>query len=343
MQARAAWPFDVTGHGLGTVSRSIQQRVCVAPPSPSQLKHLQPSNAAGLAATALATLITAGGITLGAQSNIGLWALGQGVLSLAFLQWFVLLHEAGHGTLFRTHGVNRRVGRLAGALALIPFEVWQRIHARHHRYTGWQDLDATTALLVPREVSRLERAAINFAWWTGLPLFSVLYRLQNFWNVPRIARFLGHAKEARRAWASVISLGLILTGLVAFIGPLTLARVAGPGLLLSLAAQDLILLSQHTHMPRHLSGGKKVRPFTPMEQEPFTRSLLLPGWLSTMLMHFDLHELHHLYVRVPGYRLHRIAYEPANQVGWVTWLRAAKRLSGVEFLFGNREQTGLKL
>jgi fatty acid desaturase len=59
-----------------------------------------------------------------------------------------------------------------------------------------------------------------------------------------------------------------------------------------------------------------------------------------MILHFDAHELHHMFVRVPGYRLRRIHYRPANEVGWWQWLRAAKRLTGVEFLFGRRDESG---
>lgn len=313
------------------------------PPDAVLLAHLRPSDAAGWAASLLAVASTAGGIGLALLDGFIPWLAGQVLLALAFVQWFVLLHEAGHGTLFRSRRMNRLAGHLAGAFALIPFYVWQRIHARHHKYTGWQDLDATTALLVPRQIARFERIAVNFAWRSGFPLFSILYRLQNFWNLPRIAPFLGRAEEVRRAKRSIIGLGLVLITVVAAVGPLNFAILVGPGLLFSLAIQDVLLLSQHTHMPRHLSEGARVRPFSPAEQEPFTRSLLLPSWLSLLLLRFDMHELHHLYVNIPGYRLHRIPYQPANQVHWLRWLIAAKRLSGIDFLFGRRDQTGLTL
>ena len=47
--------------------------------------------------------------------------------------------------------------RLAAFFALIPFGCWKLIHGMHHHWTGWQDLDATTATLVPRPLSRVER------------------------------------------------------------------------------------------------------------------------------------------------------------------------------------------
>ena len=309
-------------------------------PDPRSLAHLRPRDSAGAWAVAAAFAVTSAGIVLSLAGPWAAWIAGQLVLAVAFLQWFAILHEAGHRTLFASRRANRVAGHVAGAFALIPFHNWERIHARHHRYTGWQDLDATTALLVPRPLGAAERAAVDAAWALFLPLFSILYRVQNFWNVPRIARYLARPADVRLAWINAAALLAFYGALAVAAGPGLLARVAGVALLLSFAAQDVILLSQHTHMPRHLSEGRAVRPFAPLEQEPFTRSLLLPPWLSRLMLRFDYHELHHMYVRVPGYDLHRIGYRPANEVGWLPWLRGAKRLTGTQFLFGRREDTG---
>jgi hypothetical protein len=86
-----------------------------------------------------------------------------------------------------------------------------------------------------------------------------------------------------------------------------------------------------------------VQPFPPVEQGPFTRSLRLPAWLSWLLLHFDAHELHHLYPAVPGYRLREIPYTPPNEEAWWPWIQEVKRLSGTRFLFGEsdrRERSG---
>jgi fatty acid desaturase len=312
-------------------------------PDPRSLAHLRPRDSAGAGVVAIALAMTAAGLALSLAPRWYAWLAGQLVLALAFLQWFVILHEAGHRTLFASRRANRLAGHLAGAFALVPFHNWARIHARHHRYTGWQDLDATTALLVPRRLGRAEQAAVNVAWASFLPLFSILYRVQNFWNVPRVSRYLARPEDRRLAWLNAAALLLFYALLVGAAGPWILLEVAGVALLLSLAAQDVILLGQHTHMPRNLSDGQGVRPFAPLEQEPFTRSLRLPEWLSRLLLRFDFHELHHMYVRVPGYDLHRIGYRAANEVHWLPWLRGAKRLTGTQFLFGRREDTGFKL
>lgn len=293
--------------------------------------------------TVVSLLAFCTGIWLSAQGNPLAYGAGQVLLAFFFVHAFVLLHEAGHNTLFPQRSINRVVGHAAGFLTLFPFWSWQRIHARHHRYAGWQDLDATTASLVPRPIANWERRVVNFVWLTWIPVFALIYRISNFWNLPRVARYVSSPSLLRRIRINVL-LMLIGYGAVLFwVGPLEVLRLVGPGFLLSLVFQEALILSQHTHVPQRLSEGRPVQPFTPLEQEPFTRSLRLPAGLSALLMHFDAHELHHMYPYVPGYRLRGIAYRPKNEVHWWRWLKAARGLSGTDFLFHNWNETGMRV
>jgi fatty acid desaturase len=288
-----------------------------------------------------ASAFTALALSLAAADPWPVWLLGQLLLAVALLQWFALLHEAGHQTLFRTPRFNRAAGQVAAYFAGIPFGCWKLVHGVHHRWTGWQDLDLTTAALVPRPLGRLERVLINACWKTGLPLFSTLYRLTNYWNLPRLWRRFPHRRQRLQLTASTAGL-LAAYALTAYlVGPGELLRLAGPGLFLTLAIQDPLLLSQHTHVPLERSGGADVRPFAPLEQEVFTRSLEVPAWFARLvLINLDAHELHHMYPRVPGYALHRIAYVPQNRIHWWRWLVRAKRLPAEVFLFQNRRESG---
>jgi omega-6 fatty acid desaturase (delta-12 desaturase) len=319
---------------------SLTEVGCGTAPSPAAVAHLRPESMPALLHTlGLATALVSGLALASSQTWIA-YLSGQLLLAAAFVHAFVLLHEAGHNTLFAQRRLNRLVGHFAGLVALIPFHAWQRIHARHHRYTGWQDLDATTATLVSRMIRPWERRVIDFAWRAWLPLFSVLYRLQNYWNLPRMRRFLDARDRIGRIRTNLIVQLLVYGVLIALIGPWSLLELIGPGLLLALMIEDVLLLSQHTHIPQHLSDGGAVQPFRPLDQEQYTRSLKLPQWLSALVMHFDAHELHHMYPNVPGYRLHRIAYTPRNEVNWLRWIKAAKALRGTQFLFSNRNDTG---
>jgi fatty acid desaturase len=298
---------------------------------------------AGALHSGVSVALFAIGISLSMLDSQAAYLLGQIVLAHGFVQAFVLMHEAGHDTLFPSRHLNRIIGQLAGFLTVIPFWNWQRIHARHHHYTGWQDLDATTASLVPRPIGSWERRCIDLAWATWLPIFALTYRIQNFWNLPRVERYITSPKNRYRirinTLAVVTAYGLVL----AWVGPLEVFWLVGPGFLLSLVVQEAIILSQHTHVPQRLSSGQPVRAFSPLEQELFTRSLRLPAWLSFLLMHFDAHELHHIYPQVPGYLLHDVHYRPAHEVHWWRWLKAARGLRGTDFLFHNWNETGVRV
>ena len=310
------------------------------PPTPSDLTHLRPSNAAGTGVILGAVGATALAITISTRAELWLWLSGQIILAVALVQWFAILHECGHETLFRSRRLHGPVGQLAGFFSMIPFYNWKRVHGRHHKWTGWQDVDPTTVSLVPRELSRAERVLVNVCWRYWIPLFSVMYRVNNFWNWPRLRALFEKSEDRRRLAASSIGLVAVYVTLLVFIGPGTLLRLVGLGVLLSLIAEDLLLLSQHTHIPQQLSHGEPVRPFPTIEQEVFTRSLVFPRWLSALLLHIDAHELHHMYPYVPGYRLSEVTYTTENEIGLWAWIRGARGMPGELLLFHNRLETG---
>jgi fatty acid desaturase len=204
-------------------------------------------------------------------------------------------------------------------------------------------VDPTTVALVPRPLGGAERRLMNVCWKLWIPLFALLYRVNNFWNVRRLLALFPGRDDRGRLARSLLGLATAYALLTALAGPGTVLRVAGLALVLAFMAEDVVLLSQHTHIPQQLSHGEPVRPFPTIEQEVFTRSLVLPAWLSAVLLRIDAHELHHMYPFVPGYRLGGIPYSTANEIDWWTWTRRARALPGEVFLFQNRVETGAEI
>jgi acyl-lipid omega-6 desaturase (Delta-12 desaturase) len=312
-------------------------------PAPSALSHLRPTDRHGLALAGLAMGSSALAVWLSLGGGWVRWTAGQLLLAASLVQWFAILHECGHRTLFRARRLNTAVGVLAGVMTMIPYWSWVRVHGRHHKWTGWQDLDPTTESLVPRPLNGFERWLINVCWRFWIPLFSVLYRVENYWKLSRLSRMFSRGEDLAAMRVNIVSQITVYAGLLIVAGPLLILQVAGAGIVLSLVAEDLLLLSQHTHVPLNLSDGQSVLPIPALEQEVFTRSLKLPRWASACLLHFDAHELHHMYPFVPGYLLRDIPYQPSHEVSWWEWVRASKRLPGVVLLFHNRETTGFPL
>jgi omega-6 fatty acid desaturase (delta-12 desaturase) len=312
-------------------------------PVPDSLTHLRPTDRHGALVTGATLLATLGSGWLSLAGGPIAWITGQVALGGLLVVWFAILHECGHRTLFRSRTLNAAAGMVAGFLTIIPFHAWTRVHGRHHKWTGWQDLDPTTESLVPRPLRWTERTIVNICWRCWIPLFSTLYRVENFWNPRRIAALFPNARDRALIHRNALAQIAAYVALAAVAGPSATARVAVVAILISFAIEDLLLLSQHTHVPQNVSGGDVVPPVPAVEQEVFTRSLRLPRWVSAALLHIDAHELHHMFPFVPGYHLRRIAYQPAHEVGWWTWVRGSKRLAGTVLLFQNRRETGFPL
>ena len=311
--------------------------------SPSDLKA-RADLAAGY--MALGLLESALGITLSQHDAWPVWLLGQLLLCVSMVRWFAILHEAGHNTLFRNRRLNALSGHIASLFTVIPFYTWRSIHALHHRWTGWQDLDPTTEALVPRQLAPIERAIIDLCWRWSIPLFSILYRATNFWNLPRLLRRMPRAHHRRRHIGNIFGLGAIYLTCWLIAGPALMLKTFGLAFLLSLVVYDPILFSQHNHIPQKLSHGEDVSPHAPADQVVFTRSLVFPPLISRyILLNFDAHELHHRYPHIPGYLLDRLPPdEPTpNARDWWQWLRAAKRVPASVIMFKNRDETGLDI
>jgi len=309
---------------------------------PVDISVLKPNNLIGFFYVTLAILLTSIAITLSQSLNIWVWLPGQLLLSLTFIQWFAILHEAGHKTMFRSRWLNRWICYVAGFFALIPGDCWRLVHAKHHYWTGWQDLDMTTESLVPRQLGGTERLVINTCWRLWIPLFASLYRWNNYWNLPRLRKTFQRSRQKRLVTTNIAAYLVIYAAITIAAGPSTVITTVGLGLFISFALQDLLILSQHTHIPMKISEGKSVRPFTPKQQEVFTRSLLFPTWFARLiLLNFDAHGLHHMLPRIPGYHLHQLqARETLNCIQWWKWILAAKTVPGEVLLFQNQDDTG---
>ena len=52
---------------------------------------------------------------------------------------FIIFHDCGHGSFFKSKKLSRIVGFIAGIITFVPYEQWRYSHAIHHATCG--DLD----------------------------------------------------------------------------------------------------------------------------------------------------------------------------------------------------------
>ena len=59
------------------------------------------------------------------------------VLAAGFLvRLFIIFHDCGHGSFFKSEKANRIVGTVFGILAFTPYDKWHHLHMKHHATVG---------------------------------------------------------------------------------------------------------------------------------------------------------------------------------------------------------------
>ena len=142
-----------------------------------------------------------------------LWLLPLIALQVLFLaRCFSLMHDCGHGVLFRSDRANRLLGFVLGIVAAIPQLPWSRGHAFHHRHNGdWQRYQGPSALISTEAFATLSTGAQRRYRWLRHPL--MLFPGGFFYLVikPRLALLLGSiellphlARTSPAGWADLL-------------------------------------------------------------------------------------------------------------------------------------------
>lgn len=101
--------------------------------------------------------------------QISLWlALPLIILAAGFLiRIFIIFHDCGHGSFFKSQKANRFWGRVSGVITFTPFFSWTRNHKIHHETSGNLDkrgIGDVTTMTVDEYLaaSKLERFKYRF-------------------------------------------------------------------------------------------------------------------------------------------------------------------------------------
>jgi len=118
-----------------------QRPVCSLRLAAAAFQTARPSVALLQLLSTVPPLLALWGVMLWAASSGQPWVVAVLALPGAgfVVRSFILQHDCGHGSLFRTRATNDRVGRMLSVLTLTPYLLWRRQHAQHHAV--WNNLD----------------------------------------------------------------------------------------------------------------------------------------------------------------------------------------------------------
>jgi fatty acid desaturase len=282
-------------------------------------------------------------IFLSCRDSLPLWLLGQILLGLCMMQWFILEHDLGHRALVKNRHLSTFFGHIASVFCLLPYFCWQRVHDAHHRWTGWRAQDPTIPDRGYHDFSPRGAAALNFCWRYWVPVIALLFSIQTFWNLGRLERLFPGTASRRRHLFSVAFLALVYLALVLVFRGLFL-QCWLLAFLIFLSISDPYLLSQHTHIDYLDHEGVVPTPVPFAEQARFSRTVHYPRWFERFILYGSNHHgLHHRHPTIPCYQLASCDEQPRNGIWWSKWLALAKSMPARELIFLSTRDTGVDL
>jgi acyl-lipid omega-6 desaturase (Delta-12 desaturase) len=240
--------------------------------------------------------------------SVSWWlTLPLAVLAGAFLvRVFIIFHDCGHGSFFKSPVANHVLGAITGVLTFTPYYHWRRDHAIHHGSSG--DLDRrgtgdvwTLTVQEYLESSRWKRFAYRLAR-NPFVLF-VLAPLYLFVIQQRVPSFKAPARERYSVYWTNLVIGLIALGLIRIFGfkawlilQLTVLMVAG-------SAGVWLFYVQHqfegTYWERN---GEWDYVTAALKGSSFYKLPKVLQWFSGSI---GFHHIHHLSPRIPNYHLEK--------------------------------------
>ena len=253
---------------------------------------------------------------------LGLWAVAiwlmdhsllaavlVSVLNGGFLiRLFGIQHDCGHGSFFNNRRLSDWVGRTLGVLTVTPYDVWRRAHAIHHSHAGdlsQRGIGDITTLTVAEYRSRGWLGRLQYrAYRHPLVMFGLGPGYQ-FLLMNRVP--MGLMKD-KRCWVSAMGTNLalaVLLGLVAWqFGWQALALVFLPSTLTAASIGVWLFYVQHQFEETHWDDGADWQ----LHEAALHGSSHydLPPVLRWFTGNIGIHHVHHLYSRIPFYRLPQV-------------------------------------
>lgn len=242
-------------------------------------------------------------------------AMALALVNAAFLvRLFMIQHDCGHGSLFRSRRLCDWIGRVIGVITLTPYDVWRKTHAIHHATTGNLDRRGvgdmpTLTVTEYREKGWLDRALYRLI---RNPVF--LFGVVPFYTFFLQNRLPVHLmRSGWRYWLSAMgtnaAIGSALTLIVWLGGWDVVLFVFLPTMFLGAVAGMWFFYVQHQFEE---TSWQHEENWNIHEAALYGSSHYeLPSVLRWITGNIGVHHVHHLASRIPFYRLPEVIEDHA--------------------------------
>jgi omega-6 fatty acid desaturase (delta-12 desaturase) len=252
------------------------------------------------------------------------------LLSAGFLvRLFIIFHDCGHGSYFKSQKTNRMVGMFFGILAFTPYDKWHNQHLRHHGSVGNLDKrgvgDVWTMTKEEYQAgSKWDRIKYRI-YRNPLIMFGIgsiyVFLIQN-----RLTKKDMTKKEKINIYLTNVALLLLFIVMSITIGFTTFLVIQLSILYIAAISGLWLFYLQHQYEDVTWFRNKDWNYRTvALEGSSYVKFPKLLQWFSGNI---GFHHIHHLNARIPNYNLSRCYRENTvfNEVKPVTFLMSMRSL-----------------
>jgi len=240
--------------------------------------------------------------------EISYWlTLALSLLTTGFLvRIFIIFHDCGHGSFFKSTRTNKIVGSILGSLVFTPYDYWHKSHAIHHSTVGNLDKrghgDVWTLTTDEYQELSKKQKFIYRLYRHPVMLFGIgpFFLFVLWFRFPRKSM-----KPAERNSIHITNLILliIITGLILLMGWKAFLMIQLPVIYLATMGGVWLFYVQHQFedviWSRQDEWDYKRMA---MEGSSFLKFPRILQWFSGNI---GFHHVHHLGPKIPNYNLER--------------------------------------
>lgn len=259
----------------------------------------------------------------------------------SMMRIFIILHDCGHSSFFKSARANHVVGTICGILTQTPYFQWTREHAIHNASSG--DLERrgvgdVTTLTVREYLTLSLWGRVQYRLYRNPLVMLLLGPLYLFlWNYRLIGKHSGR-RERNNVYLTNTTLFAIWAGLCLTVGVKTFLLIWMPINMIAGATGVWLFYIQHQYENTYWQNAPNWDYATAAIHG--SSYYKLPKILQWFSGNIGFHHIHHLSPKIPNYKLER-CHEEMPLLKQVTVIRFWESLKLASLKLWDEEQQRL--
>lgn len=218
---------------------------------------------------------------------------------------FIIQHDCGHGSFFKSKKANDITGRLLTAFTMTPYGQWAKEHNRHHATSGnlsHRGVGDVTTFTVKeyKKASKLKKFLYRFY---RNPLF--LFSFGAFIHFLIKQRLAFYKPKKLDSWVSVMWTNVYIATIagifIHFIGAAAFFKIYLPIAIVAATVGTWMFYVQHQYEETY---WERKEEWNYCDAARHGSSFYdLPKWLHWITGNIGYHHIHHLSSKIPNYNL----------------------------------------